>query len=82
LQVTGLPFAAANVTSQNAYGTILWQGITKANYTQWVAVVAPAATTIIYFGSGSGQAVAGLAVGDMPTGGTVVLNGTQTYVTA
>ena len=81
-QITGLPFTAASVSNQNAYGTILWQGITKANYTQWVAVVAPGATTIIYFGSGSGQAVAGLAVGDMPTGGTVVLNGTQTYVTA
>jgi hypothetical protein len=81
-QVTGLPFTSITTTSFNAYGTILWQGITKANYTQWVAVVAPNSTTIIYFGSGSGQAVASLSTGDMPTGGTVVLNGTQTYVTA
>lgn len=77
LQLTGLTFAAAG-TAQEWHGSLIWTGITKANYTQVSARIIEGATTIIFGASGSGQMVSNVAAADMPTGGTVQLIGSVT----
>jgi hypothetical protein len=80
LQITGLPFTSRAATGLNAYGGLRWQGITKASYTSMVPEVASANSYIRVLTSGSGQAVAAIAAADMPSGGTVQLLGTVTYL--
>lgn len=80
-QISGLPFTSANVTNQDAYGACGWQGITKANYTNVLGGLAANASTMFFTISGSAQALALVAFGDMPTGGTVRYSGALAYVT-
>lgn len=80
-QISGFPFTSANVANQDAYGAAGWQGITKANYTDLLGGLAANSSTMFFTISGSGQAIAIVAFGDMPTGGTVRYSGTLSYVT-
>lgn len=75
--ITGLPFASgAGVASA---GAVFWGGITKASYTH-VMLSKPASTATIFLGmSGSGQPQANVQATDMPTGGTITLNGALHY---
>ena len=70
LRVTGLPFTASAVHN-HAGGAGSLAGYTKANYTQITPYVPLSQAYIEFFGNGSAQAIAILAVADMPTGGTV-----------
>lgn len=70
-QVTGLPFAAENVTDLTWRGLVRWQGITKVGYTQVNASIAGGGTTMTFAASGSGVSASGIVAADMPTGGTV-----------
>lgn len=79
LQLTTLPFTPMNTASSSNRGAVEFQGYTKANYT-WVTVDFQANnTTAIFRASGSGQTLATLAVGDIPTGGTVSITGSGFY---
>lgn len=78
LQVTGLPFTAANVNDLTQ-GSVSWQGVTKANYTHLSARVGANTTTVVFDMSGSAQNRAGLTTADLPTGGSVILSFTVTY---
>lgn len=60
-------------------GSLLWQGITKAGYTDVVPYTSASSSTVFLIASGSGQAASGVAASDMPTGGSVRLEGTVTY---
>jgi hypothetical protein len=77
LTITGLPFASS--TDLSMQGDTMWQGITKANYTDMSPVTVGATTTLLIVASGSGQNVAAVTAADTPTGGTVRLRGTITY---
>lgn len=79
-RITGLPFTSANVTNQNAYGGCTWQGITKANYSDVVPAVFANNAIVNFTISGSGQNATNLTAADMPTGGTVVLNGNVPFI--
>lgn len=79
MNITGMPFTSKNVTNQINYGPLNWRGITKANYTQWSANLGPNSTIITAVGSGSGQGTVALGTGDMPTGGSVRLQGTVVF---
>lgn len=81
-QITGLPYTAVNVTGLRNVGTLNWQGITKANYTDIAPHINANATTILLGASGSGQSLANIGTGDMPTGGSVILRGTGIYFRA
>lgn len=72
-RISGVPFTASSATSYNATGACSWQGVTKANYTNLVSNVGVSSALITFAMSGSGQSVAALSTGDMPTAGTVVL---------
>ncbi len=82
LTVTGLPVTSAD-TDGNSWrcGILRFQGITKANYTQFVPVVVRATKTFNVDASGSAQSVAQVTAADMPSGGSVDLRGMLFYFT-
>ena len=79
LQVAGLPFTADSV-ALDAGETILG-GYTKANFTQITFCPSASATVGTLRASGSAQSPTNLAVGDIPTGGTVSLRASGHYQT-
>jgi hypothetical protein len=79
LRITGSPFTAATLTSFAWYGTMIFGGITKANYTQIVPRIQSATNIIDFLGSGSGQAVSQIAFGDCPTGGSMSISGSLRF---
>lgn len=79
VSITGLPFTANG--SMTYEGNLFFSGVTKANYTQFTLTTATGTTTLVIYASGSGVGFDGLAIGDLPTGGTVKLVGTITYET-
>lgn len=81
LRLTGLPFTVqSNINVQVGLGTVTaFQGITKANYTQFGLRAVANQTYMQVYASGSGQTLTSVAATDMPTGGTVSLYGSITY---
>ncbi len=77
--ITGLPYTSASVTNQKAVGSLAFSGFTKANYTQMLGDIAPNATQLSISCAGSAQSITNAAIGDFPTGGGVVLQGTIMY---
>jgi hypothetical protein len=75
LNITGSPFTAMNSPAVIARGSVVFQGITKANYTSFIPSIVNNTAIIIVVASGSGQSTVVTASGDLPTGGTVVLQG-------
>ena len=73
--ITGLPVTSLNVTGLQSFGSLRFQGITKANYTQFSTFVGSNTNTILFSASGSAQTVATVTTADMPTGGSVILRG-------
>lgn len=81
LRITGLqhPSSSSVVISHN--GTLSFGGILKENYTQFTPVVSAATSYITIGASGSGQTHSNIGVGDVPSGGTVLLSGSVVYRT-
>lgn len=79
LRVTGLPFTVVNTTGFTACGATQFQGITKANYTQFTLAPIINTTTASMNGSGSAQTLASAQVADVPTGGSVIIRATFAY---
>lgn len=79
LSITGLPFATLNNSNYRSYTSLLFQGVTKANYTQLIGTHLGNSTELLVQASGSAQTVVTLTPADTPTGGTLVLAGTGTY---
>lgn len=80
LNITGLPLTNGLAYSMRG-GPVAFQGITKANYTQFGATIASGASTMTVNASGSGQPTASVTAADMPTGGTVALRGQLVFTT-
>lgn len=81
LIVTGLPFTVKN-DAVGSYGPFEFSGITKAGYTMAICNAAPGSTRIDFRMAGSGVSSTTVKAADTPSGGTLVLNGTVTYVIA
>ena len=77
LRITGLPFVSAVTTAE---GALEFQGITKAGYTNCTLNVATGNSFMTIRASGSGVAIADVLAADMPSGGTVTLRGSITYM--
>lgn len=77
--ITGLPYKAKTETNYIAEGTLAFQGITKANYTQFSPQIASGGTSLVIAASGSAQPIDAVTAANMPTGGTVVLRGSIFY---
>lgn len=79
-EITGLSLISLNVTGLVSNGAMGWAGITKAGYTDVVARVPPNSSSIKMLASGSGVASSFVSAADMPTGGTVTINGTVVFL--
>ena len=80
LGMTGLPFASHATAGQLWVGSlVLWGGITKAGYTHVAVRIDPNSSQIVFRASGSGVAVAAVLAADMPTAGSVALQGSVLY---
>lgn len=77
LSITGLPFTS--FAGDTCRGSCLWQGITKANYTDVALIVTAGSAAMSASISGSGQTAQQITAADMPTGGTVRFSGTLFY---
>ena len=75
LQITGVGETALNVTGMQNLGSLKFQGITKANYTQFVPQLGAAGVEFVINASGSAQTNGNVGTADMPTGGSVILRG-------
>lgn len=78
LRITGLPYTASTLADDSGFawvGGLFFQGITKANYTQFCPAVLAADNIITITASGSGQAVSSVVAADVPSGGSVLLKG-------
>ncbi len=81
LTITGLPFSSSSgLSCQGA--TAWWQGITKASYTSVGFYVSNGGSSLLGAISGSGQTLANIVPGDMPTAGTVNLQAVVSYFSA
>lgn len=82
VRISGLPFTALSTTGAFNLGSLASQGIQKTNYTQ--AACAPVNnTTYIVFpmsAPATNQNYANLAITEMPSGGTVILRGSVSYI--
>jgi hypothetical protein len=80
--LSGMPYSAAATPAGHHWGgeMILWQGVTKANYTQLsTRLSAGSGTSGRITCSGSGQTGTTITAADMPTGGSVILQGVFRY---
>lgn len=74
--ITGLPFTPAGSIQASS---LIFQGITKANYTQFCTRIQASSTIITISASGQGQSNTLVTATDMPTGGTVIYNFTANF---
>ena len=74
VRIDGLPVAANFASGSFARPVVRYQGVTKANYTTFMASPVNGQTHLLLLASGSGQPLSTLAITDLPTGGTVVLD--------
>lgn len=79
LKITGLP-TLMNTTVSNI-GALAFNGITKANYTQF-SLDSSGNDYLVILASAQGQSISSVGAGDVPTGGTVELRGTIVYEAA
>jgi hypothetical protein len=80
LTITGLTDAASSDSGYIGWGSMLWGGITKAGYSQIVPLVTGGNSYIQFAASGSGVAASDVTHSDVPTGGTIRLGGSVTYI--
>jgi hypothetical protein len=73
LRITGSPWTALNSAGLDVQGVCNFQGYTKAGYTQITAQKAANTSYYEFLAGGSGQPLAALARGDMPSAGTVII---------
>lgn len=78
LQFKGSPFTAA-VSNTPFIGTLRWQGVTKANYTQINAQMNGGSSIVNAGACGSGQSLGTVAAADMPTGGSLFFGSEHFY---
>jgi hypothetical protein len=81
LRILTLPFTSTNTANLFYYGNLQWSGITSA-YTDVCIRTTNNSAFVNLEGSKTAAASAAIDYGDMPTGGTVDLRGTISYLAA
>lgn len=82
LRLSGLPVASRTLSNDRHNGALVFQGINRASRTQVTPEVQSNKSFMYFQASGMGVAVNTIAVADVASGGTVVLNGTIMYEAA
>lgn len=78
LRIAGLPIVPGAVSP---FGSLAWAGITKASYTQHSGRANVAQSYLDFISFGSGQIFSQLVAADTPSGGTIRLDLSITYIT-
>ena len=79
-RIAGVPFLASPNTLY-VNGTIAaFQGITKANYTTFGSTTSTGSAQFLLYASGSAQGLDNVNAADIPSGGSVLLYGSFTYI--
>ncbi len=81
LQITGAPYTNNMASSLGAAIPILFNGITKANFTTIAANMAAGSSVITIQASGSGQSLGNVTEADAASTSVVALRGTLVYMT-
>lgn len=81
LKITGFPFAAASVSNLRHTGALVFQGITKAGFTNIVARIANTQNFCNFMAGASATAASPVDKVDVPSAGTVILESTVVYQT-
>lgn len=79
-RVAGLPFLSNSNTAYWAGALTGFQGITKANYTQFGMQTSTGSAQLLFQASGSGQGWDYLNAADLPSGGSLLLRGSFEYI--
>jgi hypothetical protein len=69
--VTGLPFTSNNASNNNQPMGFVFQGVTKAGYTQIAPLPDYGNTRLVFTASGTGVSASGLIIGNLLSGGTI-----------
>lgn len=79
--LSGFPIAGG-ASLPHVEGSMLFQGITSASYTQFVPIIRSGSgvTEITILKCGTGQSASNLAIADIPSGGSVAIALTITYI--
>lgn len=80
LIISGMPFTSQTLANNFSVGSLIWQGITKAGYTNVVTQIGSNSTALEVVAMGSGSTASNVSASDMPTGGSIIIRGTLTYV--
>lgn len=78
-KIGGCPYTPASETDYRPVGTLWWEGITKAGYTNISTFMFDNDSGIFLIASGSGVASATVVAADMPSGGIPQLRGSIIY---
>jgi hypothetical protein len=80
LRINGVPFNASSTAGRQNFGSLLFSGITKVGYTQFVTSIEPGAnSSVLVYCSGSAVLETFITAANMPSGGTVNIKFTMTY---
>jgi hypothetical protein len=79
-RIAGVPFLAASNTVYQNGAISAFQGITKANYTTFGSQTNASTAQFLLYASGSAQGLDNVNAADIPSGGSVFLFGSFTYI--
>lgn len=80
LRLTGLPHTSSSGGAEVFAGPLLFSGITKAGYTNYVCGNTVGTTYIQVHAGGTGVATSAVTAANVPSGGSLVLIGSLTYM--
>jgi len=73
LRISGLPYNVGSTSNYTPTASLIFQGITKAGYTQFSPIPEYGNAFMRFLASASGSSVSGVLATDVPTGGSVYL---------
>jgi hypothetical protein len=80
LRINGIPFNGSSSSGRQNYGSLVFGGITKAGYTDFVTSIEPAVpSSVLVYCSGSAVAPDFISATNMPSGSNVQIKFTMVY---
>jgi hypothetical protein len=81
IELHGLPFSVASGTNSGGSANLLFEGINKVGYTQFMMGPRPGTSVLTGFASGPGQIIFDIRPADVPSGSSIILLGDAWYET-
>jgi hypothetical protein len=78
-RIIGLPFTAKNTANLRAVGSMLFDGITKAGFTQFTPRTTAGSAVVSFIASASATGTSAVSATNVPSGGTPAVTFSMTY---